>query len=222
MIQFNLLPDIKIQYIKARRQKRMVLLISTIASIAAVTIFVILIVVVDGLQKKNLSDLNRDISNDSTQLQNTPNLNKILTVQNQLNSLTALHDKAPVTSRVFTYLPEVTPAAATIEKLDADYTQNTLSISGQADTPATVNTYVDTLKHTMYSVSGQSNSKNAFSNVVLSAINATNTTTTYTITLNFDPTIFSEDDTVSLTVPQITSTGSVLDQPLFQNNDTTK
>ena len=222
MIQINLLPDITIQYIKARRQKRLVMLGSTIASIAAVAIFIFLIVMVDVLQKKNLSDLNRDITSNSQQLQNTPNLNKILTVQNQLDSLTALHGKKPVTSRLFAFLPQVTPAHTTIEKLNADFSKNTLSISGEADGPTTVNTYVDTLKHTTYTLKNHTNSKLAFSGVVLSSFGVDNTKTTYTITLSFDPAIFSEQDDVILTVPNIISTGSVLNQPLFQNNDNAK
>lgn len=221
MIQFNLLPDIKVQYIKARRQKRLVLLCSTIAGIAAVTVFVFLIVVVDVLQKKNLNDLNHDIATNSQQLQNTPNLNKILTIQNQLDSLTALHNKKAVSSRLFTFLPQVTPAHTTIEKLNADFSKNTMDISGEADAPSTVNAYVDTLKHTSYAVSGRSGSKSAFSNVVLSSFGVDNTKTTYTITLGFDPAIFNGQNDVTLTVPNIISTGSVLNQPLFQNNDGT-
>ena len=218
MIQFNLLPDIKLQYIKARRQKRLVVLSSTIASIAVVTIFVFLIVVVDVLQKKNLNDLNRDISNNSKQLEGTANLNQILTVQNQLNSLTSLHDQKPVSSRLFTFLPLVTPSQITISRLNADFTQNTLTISGDADSIYTINKYVDTLKFTTYQVSGSSTSKNAFTNVVLSSFGRDNTKATYTITLDFDPTIFSERSDVKLTVPQIITTRSVLDLPLFQKS----
>jgi hypothetical protein len=51
MIQFNLLPDIKMQYIKARRQQHLVILVSMIAIIASLAVLVLLIVTTDVVQK---------------------------------------------------------------------------------------------------------------------------------------------------------------------------
>src|SRR5215467_2991209 len=100
MIQFNLLPDVKIQYLKAQRQKHLVVFISTIAIIAAIALFAFLVTFVDVLQKKNLSDLNADIQTNSNQLKSTPDLSKILTVQNQLKALPGLHDQKAVATRL--------------------------------------------------------------------------------------------------------------------------
>lgn len=218
MIQFNLLPNIKMQYIKARRQQHLVVLVSVLSMLAALTIFVLLIVVVDVVQKKNLSDLNRDIQTSSQQLKDTPNLNKILTVQNQLKSLPELHNQKPVSSRLFKYMSQLTPTSATIAKLDVDFDQNTLSISGSADTLTTVNRFADTLKFTNYQLSNSSGTKPAFSNVVLANFGRDSKGATYTITTKFDPTIFREDSDPTLTVPNIISTRSEVEQPsaLFQ------
>lgn len=221
MIQFNLLPDIKQQYLKAQRQKHLVVFFSTIATIAAVALFVILLLVVQVWQKKSISDLNGDIKKYSNQLSGTNDINKILTVQNQLSSLTALHDQKAVASRLFDYLTQTTPAKATISKLDLDYTANTISISGSADSLATVNTYVDTLKFTKYTSTGDLTQKGtAYSEVVLSTFARTSKDTTYTITAKFDPVIFQGTNNVSLSVPKITSTRSATEQPtdLFQTN----
>lgn len=225
MIQFNLLPDIKQQYLKAQRQKHLVMFVSTVAIIAAVAIFVVLLLVVQVWQKKSISDLNSDIKRYSSELSNTNDLNKILTVQNQLKSLTALHDKKAVANRTFSYITQVTPEKASISKLNLDFALNTISISGSADSLETVNTYVDTLKFTKYKTSGDtSQSGNAFTNVVLSTFGRTGTGATYTITASFNPVIFSEDESVSLNVPQTTTTRSVTEQPtdLFQNNGTSQ
>lgn len=224
MIQFNLLPDIKQQYLKAQRQKHLVVFISTIATIAAVALMVVLVLVVNVWQKKSINDLTSDIKKYSNQLSGTEDLNKILTVQNQLNSLTSLHDKKAVATRLFDYVTKLTPANANIAKLNIDYAKNTITISGTANALSTVNTYVDTLKFTKYKiVSGQGKSnteKQAFSSVVLTAFGRTNKDTTYTINAKFDPVIFSELSEVELTVPQITTTRSATEQPtdLFQQS----
>ena len=133
MIQFNLLPDVKLDYIKAQRSRRFVLSTSIIVSLAAVALLVLLLTV-DGLQKKHLSDLNHDIASETTTLQKKPNLNKILTVQNQLESLTALHNAKPAASQLFNYLNVVTPATVSITTLNVDFTQDAINITGTADT----------------------------------------------------------------------------------------
>jgi len=224
MIQFNLLPDIKMAYLKAQRQKHLVVVICTLAIIASIVVVLLLVSTVYFLQKKNINDLTKDIKNTGTQLTNTQDLTKILTVQNQLKSIEGLHDKKAVASRLFTYLSQVTPTAATIDKLQVSFAQNTMSISGTADNLTTVNKFTDTLKFTTYANKTTSaTGKPAFSNVVLSAFNRDSKTATYTITLSFDPTIFSESADVTLTVPNITSTRSTVEQPssLFQKSTTT-
>jgi|SRR6185437_14650531 len=219
MIQLNLLPDVKLQYLKVRRTQRLVVSISMLLIVASLFIFVLLIGTVDVFQKKNLSDLNHDISTYKSQLQNTPNLNKILTVQNQLQVLTSLHDQKPAATRLFTFLQQVTPSDANISQFNIDYTQNTVSITGAAGSLDTVNAYTDTLKFTTYKKS-DGTSANAFSAVVLSQFTRTSSGATYTITATFDPAIFNSANNVSLTVPNIISTRSIIEQPtdLFQSN----
>jgi len=220
-VQFNLLPDIKIQYLKAKRQQHLVVLASVLTSIVAVTIFVLLLSVVYGLQKKNLNDLNGDITSASKELQGTKDLTKILTVQNQLKALPALHDGKVAPSRLANYLAQVTPNNVAIDKIDVDFTLNALEISGSAKTLTEINTYADSLKFTKFHTKSDSTQRNAFSSVVLSSFALDQNQVTYTITLAFEPTIFATTQEVELTVPQIISTRSEVDRPsaLFQSTD---
>jgi Tfp pilus assembly protein PilN len=217
-IQFNLLPDIKVEYLKARRQQHLVILASVLTSIVFVTIFVLLISIVYGLQKKNLSDLNTDIKKSSNELKSTKDLTKILTVQNQLTALPGLHDKKIITSRLYEYLAQVTPTSASIAKSQIDFTLNTISVSGTATDLATVNKYADTLKFTKYTTKTQKSERSAFSEVVLQTFSVDKSGVNYTISFKFDPLIFDATQTVKLTVPQIISTRSEVDKPsaLFQ------
>lgn len=210
-IQFNLLPDVKQEYVKARRTKHMVILISLAVSAASLAVFLLLIITVDVVQKKSLHDVNSDITKYSKQLKSIPNLDKILTVQNQLNTLTGLHDDKVVTSRLFGYMSQVTPGQASISKLNIDFTQNILTITGEAPSLDVVNAFTDTLKATTYKADEES--KKAFSNVVLSNFGRDSKGATYTITLNFEAAIFDSANNVTLTVPSGT-TGA--QQQLFQ------
>lgn len=201
MIQFNLLPDVKLQFIKARYTKRLMEFVSVIVIAASLLVFAMMMVTVNVVQKKSLHDLDGDIQRYSKQLKATPDLDKMLTVQNQLNTLTDLHSQKAVASRLFSYLSQLTPAQASISKLDIDFTQNTLTINGEAPALDVVNTYTDTLKATTYTTKDNKTAVRAFSNVVLSSFGRDSESATYTITANFDPVIFSGASDVTLEVP---------------------
>jgi Tfp pilus assembly protein PilN len=214
MIQFNLLPDIKIQYLRAKRQKHLVLLGSILVSVASVAILVILISIVFVLQKKSINDLSKDITAASSELESTPDLTKMLTVQNQLKSLTGLHDKKPEVPRLFGYITQTTPTSATISRLNVEFAKSSISISGTADTLGTVNTFVDTLKFSTYRTkNAPSTEKPAFTNVVLSAFGRDTTGAIFTINMQFDPVIFSQKEDVTMTVPKKITTRSEIEQP---------
>lgn len=218
MIQFNLLPDIKIQYLKAKRQEHAVILASIVAVITAVTVLVLLLAVVYGLQKKTLNDLNTDIKAASEELKSTKDLTKILTVQNQLNALPGLHDEKTVSSRLFDYLSVLTPSDASLSNLTLDVELGTLDLSGSAQSLTAVNKLTDNFKFTQFTTETDTSKKNAFSEVVLASFAKDAEGTTYNITLKFDPAIFAGADEPTLTVPNIISTRSEVDKPdaLFQ------
>ncbi len=221
IVQFNLLPDIKIQYLQARKQKHLVLFVSFIAIAASLLAMVILISIVFVIQKKSISDLSKDISAASGQLQSTPDLTKMLTVQNQLKALPALHDDKAVVSRLFDYIAQSTPTAASISRLNIDYDSDMLTISGSANNLVTVNTFADTLKFATYRTeSAPTEEKRAFTSVVLSSFGRDSQGASYTINLNFDPVIFSEAETVTLTVPKKITTRSQTEQPSALFKDT--
>jgi Tfp pilus assembly protein PilN len=212
MIQFNLLPDVKLQYIRATRAKRSVVTISTIVTIAAVTITVLLVLVVLGLQKKHLSDLNKDISSQSAKLESVTDLNKILTVQNQLNSLSSIHAQKPAATRLVNYIQQITPANASISDITINFDDQSVNLNGSADSIETINRFTDTLKFTDYKLDG--NTTRAFSDVVLGGFNKGTTETTYLLNFKFDPVIFDSTKAVTLDVPKsFITTRSLTEKP---------
>lgn len=231
MAQLNLLPDVKIEYLRSTRQKRLVIGISLVVAAASVALMMVLAGTAYILQKKSLNDLNADITRYNNQLKEKPDLAKVLTVQNQLMALPGMHDDKPAASRLFTFLTQLTPTAASISQLDVDFSENLLTITGTADTLDVANTYIDTLKFTTFTQQeiaegeeGETESKasepaKAFKNVVLSQFTRNNSGANYTITLNFEPVIFDNAVAVKMSVPRIVSTRSSTEQPkaLFQS-----
>jgi hypothetical protein len=223
-IQFNLLPDVKLNYLKTHRTKQLVISVAVLLIIISLVIFLFLLFTVDVFQKKSMSDLNKDIKTYGTELQKVPNLNQILTVQDQMSALPGLHDQKEASSRAFGYVQQITPRNATISDLKIDYSASTVSITGQAPNLDVVNTFTDTMKFTTYSTSDKTvTNQKAFSGVVLSSFARSNASATFTVTAKFDPAIFSNSVTPTLTVPNIQSTRSSLDQPsiIFKQNSTT-
>jgi Tfp pilus assembly protein PilN len=213
MIQFNLLPDVKQEYVNARRTKQLVVLVSFVVSAASIGIMLLLLLTVDVVQKKSLNDANTDIKRYSAQLKAVPDLDKILTVQNQLNTLTGLHDQKPVVSRTFGYLSQLTPGNVSISSYNADYAANTITISGDAPSLDEVNVYVDTLKATKYRTDDSDATKKAFSSVVLSTFGRDTKGASFTLSIGFDAAIFSSTSNVTLIVPNIVTSPQ---QQLFQ------
>lgn len=213
MIQFNLLPDVKIKYLKTQRTKRMVVLISMICAGVSLAMVTVLFISVQGVQKKKVDDVSVKIKKERETLYSVQDLNKILTIQNQLSSLTLLHDQKPITSRIFEYLYKVTPVGATISNFDLNLETNTLTITGGASTLLTLNQYADSLKFATYKNSTTETGK-PFTNVV-TASNKDNTknTFTYTITTTIDAALFSNTDVPELAVPNIVSNRSQTEKP---------
>lgn len=202
MVQFNLLPDVKLQYIKARRTKYAVMMVSSVVGAVALALFLITLLWVNGAQKKRISDLNKDIKRYSTNLKQVPDLDKILTVQNQLRTLPELHENKAAVTRLYNYLSQVTPNEVALNQLTADYDAGVITVGGTAPNMDAVRKYTDTLKVTKYKVDdSQSANQKAFKDVVLSAFGRDDKGATFTITFGYDPTIFDITKKVDFEVP---------------------
>lgn len=216
MIQVNLLPDVKLQYLKARRLQRTVILISVIVVAVSLVLFTILFLTVNVWQKSRINSISDDINTVSAEIQNTPELNRILTVQNQLVSLSGLHDEKPATKRLFGYLARVTPQSVRISKVNIDHETNAIIINGSTDNLQSVNKFVDTLKFTKYRLNPDEEAElsNAFSNVVMKNFGRDKKGANYTLELEYDPAIFvNTESKLALVVPKITTTRSVTELP---------
>lgn len=218
MVQFNLLPSVKLEYMKAVRTKRLVTSIAIIASIAALAILALLFVNVKFVQTRHISNLTNDIDQKVGELQGIQDIDKVLTVQNQLSALTALHEQKPATERVLPFLGKVTPQAAHISQTTVNFNESSFKITGTADSLATVNKFIDTLKFTKFTVDDDPVEQQAFSEVVMAGFSVSNNEATFELNFKFNPEIFNNTKKINLVVPNTVTTRSQTEKPsdLFQ------
>lgn len=215
MIQFNLLPDVKIEYIKARKLKRL-LFFAALLALGISVLLIILTFSMAALQKQHLSNLDKDIAKLEEEFNSIEDLTKILTVQNQLNTLPGLYDGRPAAERLAGYIDQVTPAeeGTGISRLELDFNASTFVIEGVANNLETVNKFVDALKFTEYTVtmpdSDEVTTGSAFKDVVLSDFSRDESAAGFTISMEFDPLIFDSKANAKLEVPSQVTTRSEL------------
>jgi len=226
MIQFNLLPAVKVSYLKVKRLKRTIFFSATLLIIICAVVTGAFYYVVLVAQQKQLSSLDGKIKTVAGDIQSTKDINKVLTIQNQLSSIDSLHANKPETMRLFTYITQITTKAVSIQSFNLDFTTNKIDVQGQAPSVEEMNKYVDTLKFTTIDgaseASGQ-NGKNAFTQVVLSSYSLNDKGAGFSVSLNYNKYIFDSSETsLKLSVPKITSTRSETERPtdLFKVNQT--
>lgn len=239
MLQFNLLPDVKKEYIKAKRQKRLIYSISVTAAGASVAVLVILFSFVQFVQKTSINNLTKDIESEISGIESIDGINEILTIQSQLNTLPSLHKEKPETSRIFSYLTQLTPAEVKISDVNLNLEESIITIEGIAPDLASVNRFSDTLKFAKHkavekasldSEEGQLSLDEAEEQVpftsVTTELSRSEDTASYEIRFAYDPVLFDNTYDVVLIIPQITTTRSTqgkpnlsdqTDNPLFES-----
>lgn len=222
MIQFNLLPDVKVASIKANRLKRIMMIVSVLVIIFSIAI-VILSYSFVAVQKRHVGNLDKDITRLIAEIESIPELENILTVQNQLRSLPQLYAGRPAVNRLPQYLDQTTPTKVSLSRLSVDFSTSSFNIVGRADSLETVNLYVDTLKQTFFKVGKDGTPAQAFTGVVLSSFGRDDKGAGFTIAFTFDPLIFDNSQDISLVIGSAAQTrdqAEGADSDLFQEETT--
>lgn len=177
MIQLNLLPDVKKEFIRAQKQRNFVISISIVTVVASGVILVLLGSWVYGGQALIINDQTNKIDQKASQLQNVEDLDKYLTVQNQLSQLDELHQGKTVYSRLFGYLEALNPAApnnvafSTVTIRQAEETgENSIELEGTTRNFSSLASFKTTLEAatlTFIDASDQSQEVNLFESVAV-------------------------------------------------------
>lgn len=136
MIELNLIPDVKQELIKAHRQRALVISASILVSIIGGVIVVLFGLFVFGGQTFIIGDQQRQIKEQDDKLHSVADLEKTLTIQNQLRQITILHDGKGIVSNLQYVLSPINPKAPNnvkFSKISLDTAEGVITIDAQAD-----------------------------------------------------------------------------------------
>lgn len=136
MIEINLIPDVKQELLKAQRIRNVVISSSILVSIIAAGVVVLLLVYMFGVQSVRNSLLDSQIKDKYATLSKVDDLSKIITIQNQLKTISSLNDQKVLSSRVFDVVSAITPpndSAVSFSQISVLPNSDDQSDSGDSD-----------------------------------------------------------------------------------------
>ena len=166
MIEINLLPNVKRELLKTRVMRNRVISISFLvggASIAAVVVLALILgskIAAEAVQNGAIKDKN-------DKLMAVEDLNKVVTIQNQLTKINEQHSRKKINSRIFDVVTAVNPVApnnVSFSDIKVNPGSKTITLEGSA-----VNGYsaLETLKKTILNTKVQTTDGDKSSEVSL-------------------------------------------------------
>lgn len=224
MIQLNLLPDVKKEFLRAQSARRKTIAISILVTIIAVGLTVVVAVYVYAIQNVIMYAQTQDIKGKSAQLSGIKDIDKYLTIQNQLAQLSDLHGQKDDFSRLLDFLPRLNPAAPqniVLTNLDVSATEHTVTFKGRVADYGSLATFTDTLKNATFTYQTDGvihDATNLFTAVKTdsAALDKTETSSgvSFSVVATYDPAVFKQQNTaIQVTVPNKETTDSVVSSP---------
>jgi Tfp pilus assembly protein PilN len=232
MIQLNLLPDLKKEFIQAQKAKALVITVAIFVTLGAIAVSALLFVYVTFVQQLQVSLASDDIARKLKELKAIPDVDKYLTVQNQLSSLPELHGNKGSYNRLFDFLAAVNPSAPnniTLSELRVGTEDKSISFTGTTASFETLNTFVDTLKNVEISFKpngeGEKITDKIFDQVLVQTADIVRSNDQsvvgFTVKTTYKEVAFDIRNTeMTAKVPNITTTQSVTESPQLFNGST--
>ena len=166
MIEINLLPNVKRELLKTRAMRNRVISISFLVGGASIVAVVVLALIL-GSQIAAEAVQNGVIKDRNDKLMAVEDLNKVVTIQNQLTKINEQHSRKKINSRIFDVVTAVNPVApnnVSFSDIKVNPESKTITLEGSA-----VNGYsaLETLKKTILNTKVQTTDGDKSSEVSL-------------------------------------------------------
>lgn len=134
MIEINLVPDVKQELLRAQSMRAAVISGAILTSIIAGAVVVLLALYVYGVQTVRSGIVSDEIKTQYKTLSEVKDLSKVLTIQNQLATMSELNANKKIDSRIFSVVSAVVPPAPNevqISQIDINSADSIISFEGQ-------------------------------------------------------------------------------------------
>lgn len=199
MIEINLLPSVKLEYLKSQQIKHVVVIGSIFISLVSVGLLALLFLYVQVVQPRYQSNVQAKIDSALEDSKNKKDAVKVVTVQGALEQIPALQDKKLITSNMFIYLKEFTPRDVSYSNVKVDLTASSLVLQGSATNFEQANVLANNLKSAKftYDKSDKKQTVSPFTDVVFDGLTKSvqsqdGKNVSFQITLKVDLTIFDQ------------------------------
>lgn len=150
MIEVNLIPDIKREFLRTKMLRNFVITLSMLIGGASIAVLVILGMVVGGQSiAEGIQD--NEIKNQEKTLLGIEDLDKTVTLQHQLGTIGQMHQDKNIDSRLFNVLSAINPAEqnyAKISNLKYDPSKKTISLEGWTENHVSLEAFKKTILNT--------------------------------------------------------------------------
>jgi len=225
MIQLNLLPDVKKEFLHAKAMQRNAISISIIVTIASVGILIALGFFLVG-QKALIASKTGGIEERANELAEIENVDEYLTIQAQLAQIDGLHATKLNTSRLLDILPRLNPSAPNsvrFASVDITAETSTIEFQGGVKNVSALTTFKDTLENAQisYQSEGSGRTKEPLFNLITiseygysSNTENKNAAVGFTILAEYNPNLFATTSkNLNVSVPNRETTQSVVGAP---------
>ena len=134
-VEINLLPDVKFELVKARIVRRRITVTAMIVLVVSVAVTTFLAIIAFGAQSVLMSVNDGRIQEQFNKYKSYENVNQIITIQNQLSKIDALHQAKPISSRLFNMMVSIidgSGGSVKISKLQYDASSGQVNLDGQS------------------------------------------------------------------------------------------
>lgn len=221
MIQVNLIPDVKAEFLKAQNMRRVVQFFSFIFAAGAASLALFAFFYVSVVQARHTNALQTDIDSLVNDLKNDTDLDKVITVRNQLVSVPGLHMQKSLSSNSIDFFKKITPTSISYTDVAIDFEESVISFEGTGEDTKSVNEFSDVLKFATFTDEDVTEPEVAFPGVVTDVVvpkSEKDEPASFSIDAFFDPRLF-DTKSAKLEVPKAITIRSEVERPkdLFTN-----
>lgn len=197
MIQINLLPDVKQEYLRTQQTKHAVIVAAALISAIVLGVTVLFFVYVQVVQPQYQKVVQNDIDKSIQELKAKPDAQRLVTVQGVLEQIPALKDQQQVISRTFDYVKGFTPRSVAYTRVGLALDTTTISLSGGTVSYEQAHVLANNLKSAkmIYRQNDAEQTINPYTNIVFNSLSKAENATdgrpvTFEITFQFNPILF--------------------------------